>query len=132
MAAAVAGADGWILVFDADMELLADVSDVRWACTATVVNSWAFPLYDCWNSESTMRVDSYWRGHETPRVWLAKAQPHEGYVPAWNTERKLHVGHLPPNYPVVAGVLPDVAYRHLAYVRAEDRAAKAAAYLALA
>lgn len=132
LAVAAAGSEGWVLVFDADMLLAARPQDVRAAVTASAVNAWAWPLYDLWNSEVTYRCDRMWQAHHNPRVWLLRAMPHESYVPEWNTSRKLHVGHAPSNYPFRPAVLPDAHWLHLSYVKPEDRAKKAAAYLALA
>ena len=58
-ACAVAGEGNWLLVFDADMELVGVTPDELRALTtlATTVNAFALPVYDCWNSETRMRVD---------------------------------------------------------------------------
>lgn len=123
-AAEVAG-DGWILVTDADMLL---VGDVRPLTRSTQCNTWAWPLFDCWDREQTFRMDGYWKGHEHPRPWLFK--PSECPDPVW-PDRGIHTGHAPLNYPIRACALyaPEVYWIHLAYVRREDRMKKHRQYL---
>ena len=127
-----AGDDGWILIFDADMQLLGiSRDDLRSCCSTKVYNSWAMPLYDCWNDENLHRVDGYWIGWANPRVWLARAKPTPDFVPEWD-DKAIHCGHLPHSYPIFAGVLPGLAaWRHFSYVKKEHRKAKYDQYLAL-
>lgn len=133
LAADRAGPDGWVYIADADHELVGIRPEEFRALTgSTLVNCWAFPLYDCWNSDREMRSDGYWQAHVNPRVWLAKAMPHEGFVAEWS-DRSIHTGHLPANYPVFAGLAPPPAgIRHLGYVKPVHRIRKMQQYLALA
>ena len=116
----------WTLVSDAD-HLLS--RDPRSLCESTLVNGWAFALYDCWDDRSHYRSDRFWRGHDYPRVWLVN--PHrvpDDYRPTWS-KRGIHVGHLPADFPLIAAVAPETYYiQHLAYVDAKDREAKLTRY----
>ncbi len=121
---------GWIYFFDADHELLGITQqDFAATCRADHVNAWAFPLWDCWNSDKKHRTDSYWQAWKTPRPWLVKATPHDGFEGAWKRSG-LHVGHIPDNYPIQAAEAPcGAAIRHLGYVRESHRIDKAQRYL---
>lgn len=133
-AAKRAGPDGWIWVFDADHELVGlSPADLRACCRSEIVNAWAFPLWDCWDSPNTMRVDGYWQAHKHPRPWLFKAHPTPDFIPDWTRiDRKgVHTGHCPPNYPLRVATLPGAAIKHHGYIRASHRAIKHAKYLAL-
>ena len=114
LATRATGTDGWIFVFDSDQELIGISSkDFQTLCKSRIANCYAFALYDCWNSEQTMRTDGYWQAHLHPRPWLFRAVPHNGYIPSW-TSRGIHVGHHPHNYPIIAGLAPEpAAIRHL-------------------
>jgi glycosyltransferase involved in cell wall biosynthesis len=133
LAAKVAGPGGWIYVADADHELTGITrSDLHILCSADLINGWAFPLYDCWDSDETHRVDGYWQAWAHPRVWLARAFPVPGWQPRWEV-RGIHAGHLPGSYPVRAGVVPaGVGISHLGYISLRHRESKAARYLGLA
>lgn len=134
LASAACGSTGWVLVVDADMELVGlTPRDFRRLLTASNVNAFAWPLWDVWDSEDKMRVDSWWKAHLLPRVWLARAHPLDGYTPMWHTNgRTIHSGHLPPNYPLRVGLAPQgVAWRHLSYLNPAHRKQKARKYLAL-
>jgi len=125
LAQVVAGDDGWIYVFDADHELL-EISpeDVRLLTASQAVNAWAFPLWDCWDSDQRMRVDGFWQAHLHPRPWLFKARPTPEFVPHWDA-KAIHCGHVPHNYPLQAGIAPGLAgIRHLGYVHPEARQKK--------
>jgi hypothetical protein len=130
-AAAKAGDDGWIYVFDADHELL-DLTAEQFAVLtrSKVVNAWGWVLWDCWDDENLHRTDGYWQAWHTHRPWLVRAKPKPGFVPEW-PERQIHVGHFPANYPYIMGLAPG-GIRHLGYVKQEDREKKAEKYLALA
>jgi len=131
VAAARAGPGGWVLVCDADMELVGlSPQDLRLLTDpAILVNAWSWVLWDAWNDEGRARADGYWQAHTRPRVWLARV-PTEPFAPRWERDA-LHVGHFPSNLSLTAGVVPPPAgYRHLAYLRPEDRVRKAAAYRA--
>lgn len=131
-----AGPDGWILVADADHELVGITpSDLRACCTSRIVTAWALPLWDCWTEDGTMlRSDGYWQAHRYPRPWLFRAHPMPDYVPDWSSiDRKgVHTGHSPPDFPAVVGVLPGAAIRHWSYAKATHRAKKVEQYLKLA
>lgn len=126
--AEVAG-DGWLLICDADMILY---GDPRPLTLATNVNSWAWPLYDCWNSDRYYRHDTFWKGHEHPRIWMFKPSALGDSLPEW-PKRGIHTGHAPVNFPYLAGI-PDSTYYwiHLAYVSPEHRQQKLEKYLAQA
>lgn len=114
------------LVADADQLLSADPTPLL---QAQNVNAWAFPLYDIWDGRDTYREDHYWRGHLFPRPWLFF--PHrvpEGYTAQWS-ERGIHCGHAPANFPIRAAVAPASFYwLHLAYMLPGDREAKLSRY----
>jgi len=120
----------WVYVFDADHELLGITpTDFRRLLTATNVNSWACPLWDCWDSDEAHRVDGYWQAWHSPRPWLARAVPSPDYKAVWE-ERALHAGHFPTNYPFLVGLMPSgAAIRHLGYVKQADRKRKQTLYL---
>lgn len=124
--------DGWIYVFDADHELMEITpDDFRELCKAKHVNAWAFPLWDCWDSDERMRIDGFWRAHFSPRPWLFKANPVRAFRPQWG-KKAIHTGHFPPNYPIKAAKAPGMAaIRHLGYVQEKHRKKKARKYLRL-
>lgn len=129
-ACSAAQGGGWIYFFDADHELVGIDRDTLHGLTRSrLVNAWAFPLYDCWDSEMQMRVDGFWQAHTSPRPWLVLSMPEVSWD---NLPRGIHTGHIPPNYPLKAAVAPyPAAIRHLGYVSESHRKAKAARYLAL-
>lgn len=119
---------GWVLVCDADMLLHGDPWPL---CASWEASSWAWPLYDLWDAETTFRVDGPWAmGPQTPRPWLfrpsALTEP-----PVWS-EKGVHCGHAPLNFPGPCFVAPDLVWHHLAYVQKTDRIAKHQQYLAQA
>lgn len=112
----------WVLICDADMELVGDPRDL---IQTKECNSVAFILYDLW-SETEYRADEYWRGHEFPRIWLvAPRRVPDGWEPVWSP-RGIHVGHLPANWPQVPLLAPPDAYYwlHHAYSTPERRQQK--------
>lgn len=125
---AAAGPSGWVYVADADHELIGCTrADLRALARASHVNSWAWPLYDCWDSDTTHRVDGFWQAWRTPRPWMARAVPEPDWTPSWSRQG-LHVGHFPSNYPFKVGVAPG-AVKHLGYIKLSDRQIKARRYL---
>ena len=116
----------WILVCDADQLLSADP---RQLCASTVLNGWAWPLYDLWDDRGYYREDQFWRGHLFPRPWLFRPRHvPDGYVARWS-RRGIHTGHTPANFPLVAQVAPEAYYwTHLAYLDQKDREAKLTKY----
>lgn len=120
-----AGPGGWIYLFDADHELLGITpEEFRHLLRSQTVNAWACVLWDTWDNENLQRVDSYWVAWRVPRPWLLKAQPHPDFKPEWNG-RTIHVGHAPPQYPMIPGLMPpDAGIRHLGYVAKADRLRK--------
>ena len=117
----------WVLVNDADQVL---VGDIRPLCKTAQHNAWAFVLYDLWGDRQHFRDDHLWRAHLSARPWLfAPGRVPDGWAPQWG-ERGVHIGHAPSNFPLACGVAPPETYHwlHLAYVRAEDRAAKLTRY----
>lgn len=116
----------WILVADADMVLH---GDPRPLMASRDVNAWAWRLYDVW-SEKHFRDDQYWQGHNHARVWMvAPKRVPNGWTPSWE-RTGLHVGHIPPNLPMIAGLPPpDIYWLHLAFSRPDLRQKKAEQYL---
>jgi hypothetical protein len=120
--------DGWLLICDADMILEGNPQDLiqTWD-----VGLWAFVLWDCWDGEHQARVDGPWaHGPQTPRPWLFRPSVCVQGAPQWS-QRGLHTGHCPLNLTGVGAVAPPDTYywRHLAYVRPEDRRVKHQQYL---
>ena len=114
--------DGWLLVCDADMLL---VGDPRPLTQSWSVNTWSWVLYDLWN-ETEARADEFWRGHEFPRPWMVcPNRVPEGWEATWPA-RGIHCGHLPSNWPMVAGIVgpEDLYWQHRAYVTPARRKAK--------
>ena len=134
LAAKRAGPNGWIYVFDADHELVGITpKEVRTYLTSNSVTAWALPLWDCWDSPDTHRVDGYWQAHKHPRPWFFRAQPTPDFIADWSTicRKGVHTGHCPPNFPLVVGEMRGAAIRHHGYINPEHRNAKAAKYLSL-
>jgi len=128
LAGAAAGPDGWVYVADGDHLLEGiDRAGLATLVRASLVNGWATPLLDCWDGDEQHRVDGHWQAWRTPRVWIAKAFPQEGFEARWDTEG-LHVGHLPSNFPLIPGIAP-AWIRHLGYCDPADRASKMERYL---
>lgn len=119
--------DGWLLICDADMLLQGDPRPLTYT---SFYNSWAWTLYDVWDSESTYRKDGFWQGHEHPRTWMFRPVHLECETPIWN-QRGLHAGHAPLNVKYVTGIADHDTYRwiHLAYLRKEHRLEKHSRYL---
>lgn len=129
LASEQAGDNGWIYVFDADHELIGiSPADFRTLLRSEAVTAWACPLYDCWDSDETHRVDGYWQAWRSPRAWLARATPHLG---SWGALRGIHSGHLPPVQFAIGLMPPGAAIRHLGYVKEDARLRKAERYLSL-
>lgn len=132
LAAKHAGPDGWVLLFDADHELLGITpAELRAVLKATTANCFACVLWDTWDDENLHRVDGPWVGWAMPRPWLFRAVPVPDFKPEWNG-RTIHVGHAPPSFPAIAGLLPPgTGIRHLGYWRKEHRKLKLHKYLSL-
>ena len=123
--------DGWLLVCDADMILEGNPRDLMQTWD---VAAWAFVLWDCWDSETQARVDGPWAmGPQVPRPWMFRPSMCVNGAPQWSG-RGLHSGHCPTNLCGVMGVAPPDTYwwRHLSYLKREDRVAKHAQYMAKA
>lgn len=121
---------GWVYVFDADHELIG-ITPSHYITLLSVeyVNAWACPLYDCWDSPDTHRVDGFWQAWRFPRVWLARALGKWPLNGSLGTPRPIHAGHLPP-FEWKVGIMPEgAAIRHLGYVNKAHRVAKHAKYL---
>lgn len=118
--------DDWILICDADQEL---VGDPRPLMLTRDCNSWAWPLYDMWN-EKEYREDAFWRGHLIARAWMvAPNRVPEGWQPEWSP-RGVHPGHLPMNYPAMVGLAPpDVFWLHWGWSKEEHRKQKYEQYM---
>lgn len=121
-----ASPQGWVYVFDADHELVGiEPTQFRELLRTTHVDAWACPLWDCWDSDSTHRVDGFWQAWRSPRVWLARALPG-----TWSG-RGVHAGHLPLRDWTAGLMPPGTAIRHLGYIKEEHRLRKAERYLNL-
>lgn len=117
--------DGWLLICDADQIL---EGDPRPYCESWELNTWAFPLFDCWGAETTYRADGHWQAHRHPRPWLfCPSRVPKGWVAEWSG-RQIHTGHHPQNWPALTGITTGLLWSHLGYVKSEHRAAKLAAY----
>lgn len=120
--------NGWVLICDADQEL---IGDVRGLCQSVEVNTWSMVLLDMW-SDTEYRTDGMWQAHNVPRPWLfAPNRVPEGWVAEW-PKRGIHTGHCPANWPQVTGLAPpdDFHWIHWSYAKPEHRKAKAKAYKA--
>jgi glycosyltransferase involved in cell wall biosynthesis len=119
--------DDWVLIADADMELH---GDPRPLMQTELLNAWAWPLFDVWDSEQTYRSDNFWQGHLHPRLWMVKPNSQSlGFKPLFG-QRGLHSGHLPGNIECLAGVAPpDVYWLHWGWMKEDHRKAKYQAYL---
>ncbi len=117
--------DGWIYFADADH--ITEGGDVlKYLSKSWSLNAWALPLYDIWTEdESFFRADGYWKGFQHPRVWMVAPQRvPPGWEPQWSG-RGIHAGHIPHNFPVVAGIAPGSCYiKHLGYASPRDRMAR--------
>lgn len=122
----LAGADGWLYLFDADHELLGIApSELRALLRSSVVDSWACPLWDCWESGELHRVDGPWQAWRLPRPWIFRALTGD-----FGT-RAIHVGHAPFR-DWTPGLLPSGAgIRHWSYVTRNARLRKLQQYLTL-
>lgn len=119
--------DGWLLIADADQILVAPQTDWQVMLRSWNVDSWAFPLFDCWDTPNQYRADGYWRGYQLARPWLFR--PSATPNPVWNS-RGIHTGHAPMNALGAPGIAPKSVYwKHLGWMKAEDRQEKLARYL---
>lgn len=122
----------WVLFCDADMIL---EGDPRPLIGSREANTFLMRLYDVWDeAETVYRADSqFWRGHEFPRPWLvAPRRVPEGWSPEWS-QRGVHPGHLPLNWPLFPAEAPSsVFWKHLAYSSPQHRQAKYEQYMAKA
>jgi glycosyltransferase involved in cell wall biosynthesis len=123
-AARLAGS-GWVYFADAD-HITEGGATLRELTKSWVVNAWALPLYDIWTEDETQfRADGFWQGFQHPRVWMvAPSRVPEGWQPQWSG-RGIHAGHIPGNFPVMAGVAPSPCFiKHLGYATPHDRMAR--------
>ena len=118
----------WLLFLDADMVPACNPRDLE--CRA--VDSIAFSLYDLWSWQQPLmyRLDTYWRAHDNPRVWMVRrplSPPEGGWQ--WNA-RGLHCGHLPLNLPLRRTLVAPDEYSllHYGYADTIDRMAKQQQY----
>lgn len=117
----------WLLICDADMEMRGDPREL---CRTTETNAWAVVLYDLWDSDTTYRSDQFWIGHTVPRVWLvAPRRVPKGWEADWS-DRGIHIGHFPHNFPLVAGIAPTDTYYylHLGWMKERHRKEKHSQY----
>lgn len=116
------GPNDWVLIADADQELIGDVLGL---CQSVEVNTWSFVLYDMW-SATEFRVDGRWQAHTAPRPWLfAVNRTPADWSPVW-PDRGIHTGHCPTNWPAVMGIAPPDSchWLHWSYAKHEHRVAK--------
>ena len=116
----VAGVGNYVFILDADMVPARNPRPLL----ASNPDAVAFTLYDLWSADE-YRTDGFWRGHDVPRLWLAKVPlpPAGGWV--W-PERGIHTGHFPLNLQPERVVFAprDFGLLHYAYSDPELRAAK--------
>lgn len=118
--------DGWLLIADADQQLVADPAAWRMMLTS-LCPSWSLPLYDCWNRPDQYRADGYWQGYRLARPWLFR--PIMCPDPVW-PDRGIHCGHSPANFPGPTAVAPDGVYwKHFGWMTETDRDTKTTRYL---
>ena len=89
-----------------------------------------FSLYDLWNPRQ-FRSDTFWQGHNYPRIWMIKRTPEEGPW-EWN-ERGIHCGHIPQNLPFhsMMSAPRDFSLLHYAYVSEKLRRYKHMQYMSV-
>ena len=119
--------DGWLLICDADQELVAPAPVWQTLCTSWVCSAWAFPLYDTWDTPTTHRTDGYWAAYRHKRPWLFR--PSRSGPQVWS-DRGVHPGHAPQADWIVGRAPESVWWRHRGYERRADRAVKLAQYTA--
>ena len=128
-----AAGDGWIYFADAD-HITHGGQILRQLTKTWVCNSWAMPLYDVWDeARQFYRADGYWVGHLYPRIWMvAPKRVPPGWFPKW-PGRGVHSGHIPPNFPVHAGLCPSECFiEHLGWANPLERKSKVDRYLSVA
>ncbi len=121
------GPNDWVLICDADQELM---GDVRGLCQSLEVNTWSFVLLDMW-SDTEYRIDGMWQAHNAPRPWLfAVNRTPADWIPVW-PKRGIHTGHCPSNWPQVTGIAPpdDFYWVHWSYATPDHRKAKHKQYM---
>lgn len=119
----------WLLCLDADMIPACDPRPLL----HPAVDAVAFRLYDLWHLDPPLyRTDSYWRGHEYPRIWAIR-NPGSGFEDCW-PDRGLHCGHFPLNltYKRCITAPPEHSLLHLAYSDKDSRLAKRQQYMSQA
>lgn len=121
--------DGWLLICDADQILH---GDPRPLLLTTEFNAWAWPLFDCWDSEDRFRADGFWEGYKHARPWLFL--PSSLTVVAEWPKRGIHTGHCPSNFPIHCGIAPVDLYwwNHLGWLNSIHRRQKYSQYMAQA
>lgn len=126
--------DDYLLVLDADMTPARDPT----LLTETGADAIFFPLYDLWGEDErgryVYREDRFWRGHQSPRIWMVrKTADFEPHARDWQ-RRDIHVGHFPQGlaFEKAAYAPRDFSLLHYAYVTPELRADKYAAYASVA
>ena len=117
----------WVLWLDADMTVSADPHLLDLPEADAVAMRW----YDLW-SPRLARFDDLWRAHLAHKTWMVRKHPdwRRCSFPA----RGIHVGPIPPDYPVERTLLaPDShALIHYGYADARDRQEKYDRYLSVA
>lgn len=120
--------DGWLLIADADQELMATREQIAAMESSWDVTAWGIPLYDLWDAPDRFRSDGHWGAYRVKRPWMFRPAVCE--TPIWGT-RGLHVGHAPANFPYVVGHAPEGVYwKHYGWMRKADRDCKLERYLA--
>ena len=89
-----------------------------------------FTLYDLW-APGIYREDALWQGHLHPRAWMFRKRP-IGEL-RWS-DRGIHTGHAPLNYPLgsLAFAPRDFSLLHYGYINSDIRREKHARYMSVA
>lgn len=125
-AAEVAGEE-WVLIADADQELMATREQIATLESSWEANAWGIALYDLWDSPDTFRSDGHWGAFKVKRPWLFRPAVCE--TPIWN-QRGIHCGHAPSNFPYRLGLVPDSVYwKHYGWMDKAKRETKVEKYL---
>lgn len=117
--------DGWLLICDADQELIAPKDVWEGMLTSWYTTAWSFPLCDTWDSPTQHRTDGFWQGHLHPRPWLFK--PGDCKDQQWS-ERGIHTGHSPLGNWYHSVAPESVYWKHRGWEKPEDRAEKVLRY----
>jgi glycosyltransferase involved in cell wall biosynthesis len=117
----------WVLWLDADMTVSADPRLLDHPEVDAVAMRW----FDLWGPQLA-RFDDMWRAHLAHKTWMVRKHPD------WRRcsfpDRGIHVGPIPPDYPIERTLLaPEThALIHYGYADHRDRQEKYDRYLSVA